>query len=167
MVDLFIGAGILFCAYKAMQENRLLVSALWLALTSALVSWMMYRVGAAEVAVVELSVGAGLVTVLFVFAINIAGDESLTRQSLVPRPLAWFAVVFSMGLLVWMIMPALQSERMRAVLEQTGVLAGLFRSVLWNDRRVDTLMQVVLFFAGALAVLGLIGEPNKSREERE
>ncbi len=116
---------------------------------------------------VELSVGAGLVTVFFVFAINIAGDESLTRQSLVPRPLAWFAVVFSMGLLVWMIMHALQSERMRAVLEQTGVLAGLFRSILWDDRRVDTLMQVVLFFAGALAVLGLIGEPNKSREERE
>jgi len=53
----------------------LIASALWLAGVSALVSIMCYLLGAYAVAVIELSVGAGLVTVLFVFAISIAGEE--------------------------------------------------------------------------------------------
>lgn len=43
-------------------------------------------------AVIELSVGAGLVTMLFVFAINIAGDEETLALShnlpVIPRPLS-------------------------------------------------------------------------------
>ena len=72
-------------------RERLLISALWLAGTSALAALMMYRLGAPEVAVIELSVGAGLVTVLFVFAINIAGEDTPSVRSLVPAPagLGW------------------------------------------------------------------------------
>lgn len=165
MGNFLIGAGILVAAVYAVRENRLLVSALWLALTSALVSWLMYRLGAAEVAVVELSVGAGLVTVLFVFAINIAGDEALVKQALVPKELAWIAVVVSGLLLAWMILPSMQLDRYAAVLGQQGVIAGLFRSVLWQDRSVDVLLQVVLIFAGVLAVLGLIGNGERHKED--
>lgn len=166
MGNFVIGAGILVAAVLAVRESRLLVSALWLALTSALVSWLMYRLGAAEVAVVELSVGAGLVTVLFVFAINIAGDEALVKRALVPRELAWIAVVISGLLLAWMILPSMQLDRYASVLGQQGVIAGLFRSVLWQDREVDVLLQVVLIFAGVLAVLGLIGSSERNKEDQ-
>ncbi len=77
MFDLLIVAATLVCALQAVRSRRLLMSALWLAGASALVALMMYLLGAPEVAVIELSVGAGLVTVLFVFAINIAGEEPL------------------------------------------------------------------------------------------
>ena len=169
MVNFIIAAGILACAYLAVKENKLLVSALWLALTSALVSFLMYRLGAAEVAVVELSVGAGLVTVLFVFAINIIGNESVASQSPLPRPLAWVAVIVGGLLLAWMILPSMQLERFTAVLEQQGQLAGLFRSVLWVDRSVDLLLQIVLIFSGILAVLGLIGNDDglEGSEEKQ
>jgi uncharacterized MnhB-related membrane protein len=70
-----IVVGLLVCAVQAVRVQRLLNSALWLAGASALVALLIYMLGAPEVAVIELSVGAGLVTVLFVFAINIAGEE--------------------------------------------------------------------------------------------
>ena len=76
MFDVLTVAAIFVCALMAVREERLLISALWLAGTSALAALVMYRLGAPEVAVIELSVGAGLVTVLFVFAINIAGEDT-------------------------------------------------------------------------------------------
>jgi uncharacterized MnhB-related membrane protein len=161
MLNLLVGIGVLACAVLAVRENRLLVSALWLALTSALVSVLMYRLGAAEVAVVELSVGAGLVTVLFVFAINIAGDEKLDIKALVPKPLAWVVVVIAGLLLAWMILPTLQLDRFTNV----PVIDGAIRSMLWQNRSVDMLLQVVLIFSGVLAVLGLIGGKQSEGEE--
>jgi len=156
MLNVVIGIGILVSAFLAIRESRLLVTALWLALTSALVSWLMFRMGAAEVAVVELSVGAGVVTVIFVFAINIAGDEVLGSQPLLPRPLAWLAVVLAAVLLAWLILPAMQAPEFVSGLEQTTSLHGYFKQVLWHDRSVDVILQAVLMFAGVLTVLGLL-----------
>ena len=91
-----IVASLLVCALQAVRAKRLLHSALWLAGASALVALEMYLMGAPEVAVIELSVGAGLVTVLFVFAINIAGEEAISPFLLYPDrwpgylfPLLW------------------------------------------------------------------------------
>src|SRR5512138_3472485 len=98
-------AAIVLCAVMAMRAARLLVSALWLAGTSAAVSLLMYLLGAPEVAVIELSVGAGLVTVLFVFAINIAVDEPLPARSRVPRPVAWVVTLASLALLAVFTLP--------------------------------------------------------------
>ena len=61
-----------------------------------------YRVDAG-VAVIELSVGSGLVTVLFVFAINIAGEEAISKDTPFPRLGAWVLVVVSLGLLAWLV----------------------------------------------------------------
>ena len=162
MLNLMIGAGILICAILAIRENRLLISALWLALTSAMVSWFLYRLGAAEVAAVELSVGAGLVTVLFVFAINIAGDEAIPPQALLPRPLAWMTVAVLGLLMAWMILPAVRGGLLEAVAGQSGGSLSAFQKVLWQERTLDVLMQVVLLFSGALAVVGLLGEHGPS-----
>jgi uncharacterized MnhB-related membrane protein len=98
MVYVLIGAGILVCALLAVLARRLLLSAAWLALTSALVALMTYLLGAPHIAVIELSVGAGLVTVLFVFAINIAGEDITPLKSLVPKPLAVGSIVLAGGL---------------------------------------------------------------------
>ena len=54
----------LACAFMAFRAKQLIVSALWLAGCSAILSILMYLLGAFVVAVIELSVGAGLVTVL-------------------------------------------------------------------------------------------------------
>jgi uncharacterized MnhB-related membrane protein len=81
LFSLFIAAGII-TAVQAIRVKRLISSALWLAGTSALLSISFYLLGAPTVAAIELSVGAGLVTVLFVFAINIAEPAFVAAQAI-------------------------------------------------------------------------------------
>ena len=81
MLYALLVAGAVVCAFQALRASHLLPSAIWLAGVSALTAITLYTMGAHEIAVIELSVGAGLVTVLFVFAISIAGDDAMDARS--------------------------------------------------------------------------------------
>ncbi len=147
---------VILCAFQVMRAERLLFSTLWLALTSALVSLLLYTLGAPAVAVIELSVGAGLVTVLFVFAFSIIGEDTLDELTLVPRTLVWglaIAVVFLLGLFV---LPLIQKS------PAAGEPA--FSLMLWNQRGLDVLAQVVLIFSGVMGLLGLLVESKPAAE---
>ena len=160
MFDLLCVAATLVCAWQAVRAPRLLLAALWLAGASALTALLMYRLGAPEVAVIELSVGAGLVTVLFVFAINIAGEEPpVALRSLVPWPLAALGVLCAVALAAKMVLPTLQTFAAPGQ-------AAPFPAVLWEQRGLDTVLQVVLIIGGVLAVLGLLAE-RRSRAGKE
>jgi uncharacterized MnhB-related membrane protein len=141
---------ILVCGFLAVRARRLLTSALWLAGTSALVAIFLYALGAYDVAVIELSVGAGLVTVLLVFAINIAGEEKTGLSSVVPRGWAWLLCVAPLAVLGALILPHLTSTAPSA--------SARFVNVLWQDRALDVIVQVVLIYAGVLGLLGLLAE---------
>lgn len=156
MLSLLLVVGGVLCAVQALRAERLLVAAMWLGGLSALVAVTLYTMGAAEVAVVELSVGAGLVTVLFVFAINLAGEDTIIGPAIVPRPLAWALLVATLLLLGWLALPL-------AGLRPTAVeppLAG----VLWQQRSLDVLLQIALIFAGVLGVLGLLADARRAVE---
>jgi uncharacterized MnhB-related membrane protein len=155
MIYILIGIAVLVCAWQAVSSQRLLHSALWLACTSALTALLIYLLGAPEVAVIELSVGAGLVTVLFVFAINIAGEESLPVVPIIPRPLAWLLVVLVVALLAWL--------NRDVLVMRFGITPGVgFNNALWNNRQLDVYLQITLIFSGVLAVLGLLAESHPS-----
>ncbi len=160
MLYILIVAGLLVCAYMAIRSERLLSSALWLAGTSALTALIMYLLGAAEIAVIELSVGAGLVTILFVFAINITGEEAIEIKSLVPRPLAILLVVVAAGSLIYMALPGMGVE---LPAPQTNGFVKTF----WEERSMDALLQMVIIFAGTIGMLGLLAEvvPHAHKEE--
>ncbi len=148
LVILLVGAVI--CAVQAIRAARLLAAAIWLAGVSAFVAIALYVMGAQQVAVIELSVGAGLVTVLFVFAISIAGEEAMEVGSIIPRPVAWVLVGIAAVLLALMTLPALGVE--------LPVVEDSFAEMLWQERGLDVLVQIVLIFAGVLGVLGLLGD---------
>lgn len=160
MWHIIIAAGLLVCAVMAVRAKRLLVSALWLAGASALTALFMYLLGAPEVAVIELSVGAGLVTVLFVFAINIAGEEAVSASAIIPKPLAYGLVIAAVLLIGWLALPAFNVTLPAAV-------GGTFAETLWRDRTLDVLLQVLLVFSGVLGVLGLLSEPKVHGEEQK
>lgn len=153
MLQMVILAGAVGCAIMAIRSARLLVSAIWLAGTSALAALAIYLLGAPEIAVIELSVGAGLVTVLFVFAINIAGEESLDARPVVPRPLAWALAAVPAVLLAGMALARLAPAPEPAA-------PGNFSQAFWELRGLDMLVQVALIYAGVLGVLGLLSEPR-------
>lgn len=160
MVYILIGAGILVCALLAVLARRLLLSAAWLALTSALVALMIYLLGAPHIAVIELSVGAGLVTVLFVFAINIAGEDTTRLKSLVPKPLAVGSIVLAGGLALYLILSAV------GVLD-LAPLTNTESAILWEERYLDLLLQIVLIFSGVLGVIGLLADGKHTPDVEE
>jgi uncharacterized MnhB-related membrane protein len=137
-------------AFLAMVAKRILAAALWLASVSAVVATILYRLGAQQVAVIELSVGAGLVTVLLVYAISVVGDDALDPKSIIPRPLALVLVLIVAGLLAWLGLPLV--ERPALVTETT------LASTLWEHRVLDVWVQIVLIFSGVLGMLGLLAE---------
>jgi uncharacterized MnhB-related membrane protein len=152
MLYLLLVVGLLFCALQAIRAERLLAAALWLAGLSALLSIFLYALGAPEIAVVELSVGAGLLTVLLVFAVSIAGDGASAARTLVPRPVAWGLIALASLLLAWTIVPWLPMQLPNA--------EPPFGRVLWHERGLDVLGQVALIFAGAIGVLGLLADSD-------
>ncbi|MCA9958389.1 MAG: hydrogenase subunit MbhD domain-containing protein [Chloroflexota bacterium] len=150
MLNLILVSGAILCALQAMQTKRLIRAALWLACVSAFVALTMYRIGAHEVAVIELSVGAGLVTILFVFGISIAGEDAMDAPAIVPKVLIGgmaLALVVTLGLLL---LPVGEGSPQP---EQTS-----FAVMLWEQRALDVLVQVGLIFAGVLGVLGLLAD---------
>ena len=147
------------CAFMAFRAKQLIVSALWLAGCSAILSIIMYLLGAFTVAVIELSVGAGLVTVLFVFAISIAGGESAEVKSIIPRPIALVVSLVSIVLLGFMTLSSLVS--LPAAVEPP------FAEVLWQQRGLDMLVQSGLLFAAVMGMLGLLSEAKVPAKEKQ
>ncbi len=158
---ILIMVGMLICALMTVVAKRLLVSAIFLAGTSALLALLIYLLGAHELAVIELSVGAGLVTVLFVFVISIAGEDDVAHKSLLPKWLAGIVVLISMVLTGRLCLPYLGFEI-------PPLLPGRLSTVLWETRGADIVLQVILIFAGVIGVLGLLSdEQTPASKERD
>lgn len=158
MLEAVLVAGAILCAILAVRAQRLLASALWLAGVSVLTSVMVYLMGAVEVAVIELSVGTGLVTVLFVFAVGVTGEHECEPHAIVPRPLSWTLVALAVVLL------AVNALPVPAALGGTGVTLA---AMLWTDRGLDVLVQIVLIFSGVLGVLGLLSEGTAANHSHQ
>lgn len=144
-------------AIQALRVTQLLRSTLWLAGLSAIVSIIFYMAGARQLAVIELSIGAGLVTVLFVFAISLAGDEPIPGKPLVPAVLAWALPIAAVALLGWLALSL--SPTVATAAEPSFTVA------LWQQRGLDVLVQVVLIFAGVLGLIGLLAEAKAPLDE--
>jgi uncharacterized MnhB-related membrane protein len=154
MTVVFLIAGMLICSWQAIRSPRLLTAALWLAGVSALVAIGLYWLAAREAAVIELSVSAGLVTILFVFAIATAGEDAMAAPVVVPRWLAWALAVGSVALLAWLAWPLTESSQAVTAVEAS------FTVVLWQERALDVLVQIGLIFAAVLGVLSLLAETD-------
>jgi NADH:ubiquinone oxidoreductase subunit 6 (subunit J) len=141
-----------------LRAGKLLVSALWLAGTSAFTSLLLYLLGAQTIAVVELSVGAGLVTILFVFAISVAGDETMDVRAVIPKPWAIGLVLVTVVALAWLTFAQAAVNATPAAALPAGQLAD----TLWQERGLDVLLQIVLIFGGVMGVLGLLADAHSA-----
>jgi uncharacterized MnhB-related membrane protein len=149
--------GVIVCAYRAIVAKRILSATIYLACISALVSAVLYLLGATQVAVMELSVGAGLVTVLLVYAVSVVGDDALDPASVIPKPLAFVMVGVVAILLGFMAFPAVEKNI------DTSTLA--LSIALWKNRVLDVWIQIALIFSGVMGVLGLLSEKTPGRLE--
>lgn len=149
--------GAIVCAYRAIVTTRILSATIYLACISALVSAVLYLLGATQVAVMELSVGAGLVTVLLVYAVSVVGDDAHDPASVISKPLAFVMVAAVTILLAAMVFPAV---------EKNFSTSALVLSIsLWKNRVLDVWIQIALIFSGVMGVLGLLSEKTPGRLE--
>ncbi|MBL8131739.1 MAG: NADH-quinone oxidoreductase subunit J [Anaerolineae bacterium] len=151
----------LFSALLSISVRWLLTAALWLAVTSAGTAALLYMLGAHEIAVIEFSVGTGLVPVLFVFAMSLMGRASSMPTPIIPRTAAGGLALLCLALLGLTLLPINTAGQDKFPIT--------FSQILWQDRSLDMLVQIVLIFAGIISVLNILRrtdtEPPGSRHD--
>jgi NADH-quinone oxidoreductase subunit J len=137
-------------ALGAVMARRLLTSAIMLALVSICVSLIFFNFGAPWAAVFELSVCAGLITVLFVGAVSLIRSEDEkhpeNRARFYALPLA--AAIFAIA--GWFYLPAFFENL--ANWARVGSGGGTIGLALWDMRRPDLLGQLLMLAAGVFVI---------------
>ncbi len=159
-VDILILVAMLLAALWAVLTRSLLRAAIALALTSAILSVFMFRLDSPLAAVFELSVCSGLISVLFISTISITQsqtrEEKLAHMRERLRRFRYLpAVVVVAGALL-----ALLALKMTGPLPAPEAQADP-RVVLWQERHLDMLGQVIVLLAGAFGVVMLFKERTK------
>lgn len=143
----------------AVMARKLLTSAIMLALVSVAVSLIFFDYGAPWAGVFELSVCAGLITVLFVGAVSLirAADEknpeNRSRFHALPLVLAAFAIAS------WFYLPAFFAEL--AAWARPGTGGGTIGLALWDMRRPDLLGQILMLAAGVFVIKSVFPRRNE------
>ncbi|HCC48193.1 MAG TPA: hypothetical protein DEQ38_08805 [Elusimicrobia bacterium] len=134
----------------AVMARSLLTSAIMLALVSVTVSLIFFDYGAPWAGVFELSVCAGLITVLFIGAVSLIRSEEEkhpeSRARFYALPLA--AAIFAIA--GWFYLPPFFAEM--AGWARPGTGGGTIGLALWDMRRQDLLGQVLMLAAGVFVI---------------
>ncbi|MEI8349677.1 MAG: NADH-quinone oxidoreductase subunit J [Candidatus Omnitrophota bacterium] len=147
-------------ALWAAMTRSLLRSAICLAMMSSLLTMIMFMLRSPLAAVFELSVCAGLIPVLFISTISLT--HPLTREEVLQHMkdrirrfwyLPFIVVVVGVALNMISVVP-----RLALPLPEIEKDA---RTVLWNDRPIELLGQIMILLAGVFSVVILFKESGK------
>jgi uncharacterized MnhB-related membrane protein len=139
---------LLVFALLLIHTKRLITLSIDLACLSALGSTLLYLGGAGTVAVIEISVGAGLVAVLFAFANGLLSERDDNFGVALPKLLAIVVAGLFLGILL------LNPLEWQLTVSAVGDLKTYF----WEERGADVVAQMALIFTAVLGVMGLIAE---------
>ncbi|MEI7529772.1 MAG: NADH-quinone oxidoreductase subunit J [Elusimicrobiota bacterium] len=150
-------------AVWAVMARKLLTSAIMLALVSVFASLILFDFNAPWAAVFELSVCAGLITVLFIAGVSLVRAEAERNPEgravfqALPLALAIFAIAawyyvpaFFAGVSDWKLMAA---------------PGGTIGSALWDVRRPDLLGQIVMLAAGVFVIKSIFPKKRPAAAE--
>lgn len=160
MPDIILLIVLILAALWTVMTRSLLRAAIGLALTSAVLTMVMFRLNSPLAAVFELSVCAGLISVVFISTISLTHSlshkeviehmkERLNRFWYLPLILVLAAIAFSlMQVKIDLVLPGPEAQED-------------VREVLWNLRPLDLLGQVIVLLAGVYGVVILFREARK------
>jgi NADH-quinone oxidoreductase subunit J len=139
-------------AFWAVMTNILLRAAIGLALTSVVLTLIMFRLNAPLAAVFELSVCAGLIPVIFISVISLTHrlpykEYQQRRASRINRfwPLPFILLAAAVMLAFAIALPLGFNLPYPQIVNDV-------RTVFWNFRRFDLFGQIVALLAGAYGV---------------
>ncbi len=144
--------GLVGFSVLAILLRDLLKAAISLAAASIILAMIFFRLNAPYVGVFEISVVAGLITVLFITTIALTKSPADVKES--RRPLLVFPLFFIAFIIcdIFIMKALLQASR--------PALPGSpetqpFGVVFWNERTFDLIGQIAVIFAGVFSVLAL------------
>ena len=149
--------GVVLFSVLAILLRDLLKSAVSLAVASLLLGIIFFRMNAPYAGVFEISVVAGLITVLFILTIALTKTGDEVRES---RLVNWaFPLVF----IAFIVIDALVMKSLLGKVPAlaSGAESGTFGEVLWRGRTFDLVGQIAVILAGVLAVLALFRKREK------
>ena len=149
--------GIVLFSVLAVLAKDLIKAAVSLAVASLLLGILFFLMGAPFAGVFEISVVAGLITVLFMLTIALTKTEGEVRESKAVR------IVFPLFFIAFIVIDILV---MKGLLPKIHALAGgaetgTFGDVLWKQRTFDLVGQLAVILAGVFAVLALFRKRDK------
>ena len=145
-------------AVWTVMGRSLLKATIGLAVTSTLISIIIFRLNSPLAAVFELSVCTGLITAIFVSTISLT--KPLTHKEILQVSkdrakrycyLPIILIVIGVALVLIKVKQDFMPIPLPPAQEDV-------RTVLWNFRRLDLLGQVIILIAGALGVVTLFEE---------
>ena len=152
----------LACAVGAVMARNLLTGAILLGLVSIGASLIIFDFGAPWAGVFELSVCAGLITVLFISAVSLVrGSKDADadgRVKFLALPLALAAA----GIAFWFIVPDLVELMSSCSATAYGADSSLGKT-LWALRSQDLLAQVAMLAAGVFVIKSIFPSRRKTR----
>ena len=159
-LNLFILIVLLAASLWTVMTRSIIRSAIGLALSSVILTIIMFRLNSPLAAVFELSVCAGLISVLFVTTISLTHPQ--TQQQILQHMKErlsrfWYlpVVIIVLGVLLFSLKI---SPRVTLPVPE---IAKDVRSVLWNIRRIDLIGQMAILLTGVFGVVVLFKEKTK------
>jgi len=139
---------------------RLIRSVVGLAITSAILSVLIYRLGSPLAAVFELSVCSGLIPVIFITTISFT--QRVSKERLRVRRKERLAKFFYLPFILIVVGLILSQFLKIPQIDLPVPYAGPdVRGLLWNLRHLDLLGQLVILLTGVFGVVILFKEPEK------
>lgn len=147
--------------------RSLIKATVCLAITSVLISIVLFLLGAYWAALFELSVCAGLITVVFISTISFFSKERRSEEQERDhhsrfRLLPYLMVVCGLALLALLVLSGFSMQSIPAL----PPAFAEFKQILWSNRQVDILAQIALILAGSFAVIVLFKEINTNDENK-
>ena len=153
-INIILIAGLVMAAVWTVMTTRLLRSVIGLAVTSVILTIIMFKLDSPLAAVFELSVCAGLISAIFISCIGLT--QRLTEEQLAVRrkerlPKFWLLpiILVLVGVALYQLHIPIDFHLQAAPTEND------VRNIIWNLRHLDLLGQIVILLAGAFGVVAL------------
>jgi multicomponent Na+:H+ antiporter subunit B len=131
-------------------SRDLLYAVISLGLLSVFTSVFFYTLGAPYASIMELSIGAGLITVLFMATISLVEERQLKGERKLKLSFLSVAGLLVTGAVALFIFTALFKG---AAAEHAAVISpGPLPEILWGKRLLDVLGLGIIIFAAAIGI---------------
>jgi NADH-quinone oxidoreductase subunit J len=155
---LVILASLLGFGVMAVLIKNLLKAAIALAATSAMLAVVMFFLGAPIAAVFELSVCAGLITVIFISAISLikpkSPEEIKSETKGKINKFIFLPILLAItGAILWIFL-GIDLTTVSTNAPQAFDFAAL-KNVIWDTRQLDIVGQIIIILTGVVGVVVL------------